>query len=89
VALDVIGTLSGTLRSSTGGTSGSPIAADAVPPFVGAGLAEELWPVVLLFSETKDGFVRIGTTDADQLKSLVVASWREPELSSRTDESGE
>jgi hypothetical protein len=52
------------------------VASDAVPPYVGADLPEESWPVLLLPHELKDGFVRLGLADADQLEKMLKAGGR-------------
>lgn len=47
------------------------VAADAVPQFVGADLAEEPWPVLVVPHELKGGFVRLGVTDVDELEKTL------------------
>lgn len=47
------------------------VAADAVPQFVGADLAEEPWPVMILPHELKDGYFRIAVTNAVHLDQIL------------------
>lgn len=47
------------------------VAADAVPQFVGADLAEEPWPVMIVPHELKDGYFRIAVTNAVHLEHML------------------
>lgn len=47
------------------------VAAEAVPQFVGADLAEEPWPVLVLQHELKEGYLRIGVTNVAELEKLL------------------
>jgi hypothetical protein len=47
------------------------VTAEALPQFVGADLAEEPWPVFVLPHELKEGYFRIGVTNAAELEKQL------------------
>lgn len=47
------------------------VAGDAVPQFVGADLANEPWPVLILPHELKDGYFRIGVSKIADLEDVL------------------
>lgn len=52
------------------------VAADSLPQFVGADLAEEPWPVPLLPHELKEGYVRVGVTKPVELETMLRSAGR-------------